>query len=562
MPLRLRNPFAGGERAEAGRGRGPADRRSLVRAGTLSAGLALMAALLVIVNYFGWKYHVRADWTESQLYSLSEKTRNVLAGLDRDVEAVVFLPPGDELAGPTREVLARYEAASPRFSVRTLDPERNPLEARRLAEEHDVTGYSVVLVAGEERRVIQRDDLAEFDFSGMQFGRPPEMQAYKGEQLFTGALIALAEERAPKVLFTTGHGEIRLDDLSPGGLGALAQLLRDDNFEVEEWASLGKAAVPADTDLVVIAGPSSSFVPPEVELFDRYLAAGGRMLILLDPVPAPGGTGALLATGLEEWLAGWGIEVGNDVVVDPANPLPFFGSETLFVTDYGSHPITRSVDEGGLPVLVSLARSVEAGTVPGGHRSTVLMRTSDEGWGETDVSTDEIERGEDDLAGPVPLGVVVEAEDEAGAESEDGGFEDLDLEDAEDLEDLEDAEAAEAGAEAGAETEDAEPAEGETPAAAAEPVDRGPMRLVVFGDSNFASDQLLRASQANVVLLIDTLNWLAERESLLGIPPKEPERVRLSLTEPQIAWIYALALLILPGLAVILGVVVWFRRRR
>ena len=608
MALRLKNPFAGRD----GKERGGVDRRSLARAGTLSAGLLLMAALLVIVNYFGWKYHHRSDWTKSQLYSLSDKTKNVLGGLDRDVEAVVFLSPGDELAEPTRELLARYEAASPRFSVRTLDPERNPLEARRLVEEYGVTTPSVVIVAGEERRVIQRDALAEFDFSGMQFGRGAEMKSYKGEQLFTSALIELAEERRPKVLFTTGHGEIRLDDLSPSGLGALAQRLRDDNFEVEEWASLGRAAVPADIDLVVIAGPTSTFVPPEVETFDRYLAAGGRMLVLLDPVPARTGSGELLATGLEPWLAGWGLDVGNDVVVDPSNPLPFFGSETLFVTDYGSHPITRSVREGGLPVLISLARSVGAGTVPDGYGSTVLMRTSSEGWGETDISTAEIERGDEDLAGPVPLGVVIEgeAEEEDGGEEDGfGGFEEFDLESEEGGEDGEGegdgdhgfdegngaAAAAEtaaddpgaepaaegegaAGADGAAATAETEPATGaegaaataatdpaagaEGAAAAAEIARRGPMRLVVFGDSNFASDQLLGASQANVVLLIDTLNWLVERESLLGIPPKEPERVRLTLTQTQMAWIYALALLILPGLAVILGVVVWFRRRR
>jgi len=300
------------------------------------------------------------------------------------------------------------------------------------------------------------------------------------------------------------------------------------------------------------------------------------------------------------------------VVVDPSNPLPFFGSETLFVTDYGSHPITRSVREGGLPVLISLARSVGAGTVPDGYGSTVLMRTSSEGWGETDISTAEIERGDEDLAGPVPLGVVIEgeAEEEDGGEEDGfGGFEEFDLESEEGGEDGEGegdgdhgfdegngaAAAAEtaaddpgaepaaegegaAGADGAAATAETEPATGaegaaataatdpaagaEGAAAAAEIARRGPMRLVVFGDSNFASDQLLGASQANVVLLIDTLNWLVERESLLGIPPKEPERVRLTLTQTQMAWIYALALLILPGLAVILGVVVWFRRRR
>ncbi len=492
---------------------GATDRRALTQAGTLGAGLLLMAALLVIVNYFGWKYHHRADWTASQLYTLSEKTENVLAGLDRDVEAVVLLPPGDELAGPTREVLARYESASPRFSVRWLDAERNPLEAQRLVEEYGLASPSVVIASGEQNRVIQRDDLAEYDFSAMQFGGAPEMQAFKGEQLVTGALIELSEERRPKVRFTTGHGEIRLDDVSAGGLGALAQLLREDNFEVEEWATLGKAAVPSDTDLLVVAGPTSTFVPPEVAMFDRYLADGGRMLVLLDPVPAPAGAGELLATGLEPWLAEWGIEVGNDVVVDPANPLPFFGSETMFVTDYGSHPITRSVADGGLPVIFSLARSVEAGGVPEGYRSAVLARTSSEGWGETEISSAEIDQGEGDLPGPVPLGVVVEAEEAADEEAD-------------------------------------------------EPERRGPTRLVVLGDSNFASDQLLQASQANVVLLIDTLNWLAERESLLGIPPKKPERVRLSLTGGQMAWLYGLALLILPGLSVILGVVVWLRRRR
>lgn len=546
MALRLRKDEGGEAGAPAG---GGIDRRALTQAGTLGAGLLLMAALLVIVNYFGWKYHVRADWTESQLYTLSGKTENVLAGLDRDVEAVVLLPPGDELTGPTREVLSRYEAASPRFSVRWLDAERNPLEAQSLVEDYGLVTPSVVIVAGEQSRVIQREDLAELDFSAMQFGGTPEIAAYKGEQLFTGALIELSEERRPRVLFTTGHGEIRLDEATGGGLGALAQLLREDDFEVEEWATLGKAAVPPDTDLVVIAGPTSTFVEPEVEMLDRYLAEGGRMLVLLDPVPARGGSGELLETGLEPWLAGWGVDVGNDVVVDPALALPNFGSESFFVTDFGSHPITRSVADGGLAVIFRLARSVAAGTVPEGYLSAVLARTSPDGWGETDVAAAELELGEGDLPGPVPLGVAIEQEAEQEAEAGAAG-EDLLAGLGGDAEtDAGEAEADGAG--------DATALPGLEP-----PARRGPTRLVVFGDSDFASDLLLRASEPNAVLLIDTLNWLAERESLLGIPPKKPERVRLSLTGAEVGWVYGLALLILPGLSVILGVVVWLRRRR
>ena len=78
----------------------------------------------MIVNYFGWKYHHRFDWTETRLYSLSEKTENVLADLDQDMKLVVFLPPGDELGGRSPSSW-RYEAASPRVKVRSIDPERN-----------------------------------------------------------------------------------------------------------------------------------------------------------------------------------------------------------------------------------------------------------------------------------------------------------------------------------------------------------------------------------------------------------------------------------------------------
>ena len=105
------------------------NRRQLVRTGTLSAGVLLLAALLLIVNYFGWKYYKRFDWTGNQLYSLSEKTLNVLEGLNRDVEFIVFLSPDQqsELYQPTSEVLARYGAASTRVHV----PRGSAISSRR-----------------------------------------------------------------------------------------------------------------------------------------------------------------------------------------------------------------------------------------------------------------------------------------------------------------------------------------------------------------------------------------------------------------------------------------------
>ena len=155
-------------------------------------------------------------------------------------------------------------------------------------------------------------DLTEYDFCSMQMGQQPEVAGFRGEQRFTRALLDLAGGERPRVLFTTGHGEISLDDRSDTGLGQAQRILGDNNFDLEEWSSLGAPAVPEGTDLVVIAGPTSTFLPPELDLFSRYLDGGGRMLVLLDPPLGAAGAAAreIGTTGLEDWLRGYGVDAG------------------------------------------------------------------------------------------------------------------------------------------------------------------------------------------------------------------------------------------------------------
>jgi len=481
-----------------------ANRRRLVKTGTLSAGVLLLAALLVIVNYFGWKYYKRFDWTSSQLYSLSDKTRNVLKGLNKDVDFIVFMSPDQQrdLYQPTNELLQRYGSASRRVHVKFLDLEKNPLEAQALSQQYGVTTQGVVVASGKDKRVISSADLADIDSTSGE----PRITGYKGEQLFTSAILQLSEGRKPKILFTTGHGERSLDDQGGSGLALAQQLLGRDNFDLSEWASLGKSAVPAGTDLLVIAGPTGSFVQPELDAFSAYLNNGGRMLVLLDPTLAPAGAGGgLVKTNLEGWLARYGIKAGQDIVVDPTAILPFFGPETIFIKSYGEHPITKAFAGAGVPVLTSLVRSMAPGNAPG-IKVTELMRTAPQGWGETDLAhLDRAGKDAADVAGPVAVGVVAES--------------------------------------------------------AATAPGKKPMRLAAIGDSDFAGNQLLQANQPNALLLANTLNWLVEREALLGIPPKKTEQVRLTLTPEDAHKVYFVAAL-LPLLSVALGGYVFSRRRR
>src|SRR3954469_18514272 len=137
--------------------------RQLVKTGTISAAMLLMAALLLIVNYFGFKYYKRFDWTGSHLYSLSPKTKSILGKLGKDVDAVVFLSPQDELFQPLRETLSRYAAASPRVHVRVVDAEKSPVEAQQLVNKYNVKNAGLVLATDRDRRVLDTAELADFD---------------------------------------------------------------------------------------------------------------------------------------------------------------------------------------------------------------------------------------------------------------------------------------------------------------------------------------------------------------------------------------------------------------
>lgn len=508
--------------------------RRLVEGSLWGTGVLLVVLLVGIVNYFGFRYYYRFDWTKTNLYSLSDKTATVLRDLQKPVEVAVLLSPDNrELYGLVKELLERYAAKSDKIRLRFVDPARNRAEAARLVEQYKLSNLNVVVFDdGSDRRVIDTSQLAEYDYSGFQLGAAAKIESFRGEEAFTRALLELTEKKKPKVLWVIGHGEAGIHDFGEEGASKLRDLVGKENVEFEEWRSLGQSEVPSGAELVVIAGPRVAFTPPELELLDRYLERGGRLLILLDPVLSGGGKGGLVSTGLEDWLAKRGVRVGRDLVVDPSSTVPFFGAETLFVRARGGHPVSKALAESGIPVIVQLSQSVTPGTPPEGLEAKTLLETSSEGWGERDLQNlRAVAKGSEDTPGPVSVAVAVGPKAKESEKPFPGDIEEEDLEEA------------------------SKPNKDE------KKENRPEWRLVVFGDSDLFRSSLLE-NVGNPVLANNVFNWLLERERLLGIGPKRPEQARLNLTPRQLSAITWGTLLGMPLTAAVVGVVVYRRRRR
>ena len=228
------------------------------------------------------------------------------------------------------------------------------------------------------------------------------------EQDITNAIVKAVEGGEKKVYFSQGHGERDTTSADQrNGYNVIAGALQRDNFAVDKVVLAQQQDVPADAAVLVIAGPKNDFLQPELDMVQRYLDKGGKLLLLIDP---PDGADAAPLTGLIALAKAWGVDVGTNVVVDVSSVGQLLGAgpSVPVVATYPDHPITENF---GLITAFPLARAVtpvEGGT--NGRTAQPIATTSAQSWAETDLKAvfagTPVQRDEaaGEKEGPVTLG--------------------------------------------------------------------------------------------------------------------------------------------------------------
>jgi hypothetical protein len=483
-------------------------RRAGIRFG-VAVQILLACVLLAAVNYAGFHYYLRGDWSPGRRHELGEVTRKVLQQLPAPVTVYVFFSPttaapGYEVYSDLTDILKEYQfAGGDKVTVEFIDPMRNLGRARELQAKFEFGPEEnlVILESGGRSRQIRAADMAEYDRLAALTGEPPRVKAFRGEQLLTSALMDLGEPEKRKIYFLQGQGEPPVGESSP--LSLLEEYIGRQGVAVAPLELTATGRVPDDAGAVVLAGPRYDLPAAALTALRDYWTRDGRILVFLDPdADAP---------ALRDFLAEAGVRARNDRVLRTVQ----LGVVTGILRDVTGkfspdNRLTRRLT-GADAMLPGATCSLELATGTPGSVVEPLITAVEPFWGEAEYVTD-AQKGvafdaDRDTPAPLVLAAMVER----------GGVAD-------------------------------------------EKVDVSSARLVVTGNSEMIADGSITGPNLDFVL--SSLNWMLDRSHLAGIAPKDVQEFNLSLTDLETGRIALYTLVLIPAAALVGGAFVWLRRRR
>lgn len=472
----------------------------------MSISVAAVLAILIGVNWAVTRRDKRWDLTAAASYTLSDQTVKVIQSLKTPVKVLVFDAPGGFQR--FRDSLTMYTTASPNIiQVEYVDIDREPARAR----EYAIVAPGTVV---------------------MEYGGRREKVMSEREQDLTNALIKVTTGRQVKAYFVQGHGERDTLSSERPGYASVVDALKRDNYTVDKVVlAQSQTGVPADASVLIIAGPTTDYLQPEIDAIRTYLRKGGKALFMLDPSV---GATARSTPMLEGLLKEWSITLGHDVVIDASGMGQLLGTDASVpvVASYPQHPITERFD---LLTAFPLAQSVagKAGMELATANTQNVINTSDRSWSEADIKSlstggkVSLDEKSGDHRGPITIALSLSM----------------------------DAPDASPSAPSGASGD--KPAEGQKPADAPK---KPQMRILVVGDSDFASNAAA-GIQGNADLFVNMNNWLTQQEDLISIHPRDAGDRRVTMTADQQKRVLWLSLIFIPGLILGSGVYTWWQRR-
>jgi len=473
-------------------------------AGLVVAQIVLIMVVFFQLNYLSCRRHVTWDLTQNQRFTLSETSGNYLGQLGSEVRVIMAFLGSSELYPEVKGLLAEYDrAGGDMVKAEFLDLSRSRARLTELKDQYQLQfSRDQVVIIGETGRIktVSADEMVNRDSLS---GRVLE---FRGEEVLTAALLEVTEQQQRKIYLISG--DRRADELVKIA-EQLQPLTNAQNARLEGLVLEGRTDIPADADVLFFPGNTSDLSERELEMVLKYWEEQqGGIVIFLDPNAN--------TPNLNSMLRVLGVAPNGDRILSVV-AIPGVAAKRTYDVPVAMYPGSGPTRD--LPALstrlIGRTQSLDVLyqdelLLSENVRPRPLMIAGQGFWGEIDFQGENVSYNPDvDNGQPDPVF--------AAASVEKGIAGDADL-------------------------------------------TKGSARLVVAGNANLISPDG-NTSKVAADFTLASLNWVMNREELMGISARRPTAFTLNISAADFGMLQSFMIFVMPFLALIVGGFVWMRRR-
>ncbi|MCX7921168.1 MAG: GldG family protein [Clostridia bacterium] len=359
--------------------------------------IAVAVAIAVVVNMLVGYGDIKWDLTQNKMYSIGDTTKDILKGLNKDVEIYGLFDDtkaeGNDGFKQVKEVLNQYTKESGKVKVSFIDPDKQPGFVKEKIDPNglvkDLKAGDFVVKSGSKIKKVTGTDIFQTQYS--QTGQP-ESSYFIGEQSFTGAIKYVTSEKTPTVYFTEGHKEGTLDS----EYTVLKKQLEINNYDVKSINLMLQAKVPENAEILMVLSPQADLAVSEKDVIKEFLNNGGKVVFMFDYIELNP-----KFTQVEDILKDYNLSLNYDKVRENDQNRHYPGNPYAIAVDVKKNQI-NPLDS---TLLLANSRSINVlKDQKEGLTVTSLMKTSDKAVGE---QVDKAAGSE--IPGPLDLAVAAES---------------------------------------------------------------------------------------------------------------------------------------------------------
>lgn len=273
------------------------------------------------------------------------------------------------------------------------------------------------------------------------------------------------------------------------------------NIEIKSLNLLTEESVPEDADCLMINSPSTDISEDERDAIIEYLENGGKAMIFSDYTEES-------MDNFDAVLENYGVERVDGIVIEGdaqhyAMQMPYY-----LLPDVSSAEAVSDFSSQGYFVLAPYAQGIrQLDNVRDTLTIESLLTTSDEAYSKTDLNTETLEKTDEDIDGPFDIGVSI--------------------------------------------TEKVD--------------DDKTTQIVYYSTANLMDSQINQmVAGGNEQMITESLNWMCSTDeaSTISIPSKSLEVSYLTVTAYDAAYWKICVMGLIPGVFLVVGFVVWLKRRK